>query len=224
MSGMLLGVVLMMLNPSGIWKIYNPWGIEIPRGPSDQCEGLQTAVDYAILNGFSLRVLGGTQVGNGDPSRITCNASLWISAAAKTNIEMVGVSLAFPSSAAIDGIIFDSYDMLHFKLTGQIIYVGSSGAIKIRPITFFNEGNDQFKVATSSNIWIQSIAIVNSQTWQPESSHGYAVVIEPTAPITFNDIFVNEVNGGLGSLLVLPPSGNGNYNTAINKTVFNFVH
>ena len=60
MSGMLLGIVLMMLNPSGIWKIYNPWGTEIPMGPNDQCEGLQTAVDYAILNGFSLRVLGGT--------------------------------------------------------------------------------------------------------------------------------------------------------------------
>lgn len=224
-TSFLLGLVLMMLDPLGTWRVYDPWGNEIAINASDQCQGLQTATDWAILNGFALKVLGGTQRGTGDASRITCNAPWWITASAKTNIELIGVSLACPWTGPIDCIIFDSFDMLDFKFAGgQIIYVGTSAAIKIRPWNIFNEGYDQFRVATSSKFYISTIAIVDPVTWYPEYTHGHAIIIEPTAPITYNDIHVNEVNGGLGSLLVLPPSGGGYYDSDINKVQINFPH
>lgn len=226
MRNFLPGCVSMVRVKTGEWRVYDPWGGVIEPYPTDRCQGLQTAVDWAILNGFALEVYGGTQRGNGDASRITCEDSLWVSASAKTHIRMVQVSLAFPFADARDGIILDSFDMANIEMVGgQLIYAGASGAIKIRPQSYFNEGNDMFKCATSSVISIGSIAIVNPATWYPEDTHGYAVIIDPTGPVTFNEIKINEINGGLRPwMLTLPPSGDGYYKPEINKVYANFPH
>lgn len=224
MTGMLLGCVLMMLGPHGRWHVYDPWGNEIAVPATDECQGLQTAVDWAILHGFSLKVQGGTEVGNRDPAVINCGNTLWISAAAKINIEMIGITLAFLDPRAVDGILFDSFDMMNFRFVGgQIVYGGTSAAIKIRPTNFFQEGNDKFFVATSSSIWIQTIAIVDPATWYPQRRvNGNAIIFEPTGPITYNEITINEVNGGTIPILTLPGTNGGYFGQ--NKVAVNFAH
>lgn len=217
-----LGLVLMMRDSSGDWRVYDPWGFDIGTANS-QCQGLDTAINYAAHHGFALKVLGGSQVLNADSGRITCQQPITIPAQAKGNYEMIGVSLYFPNAWDSQAIIFDSFDMLYFSLTGQVIYPGNDAAVKIQPQSEFNEGDYVYHAATSSRIYIQTIAIVDPQTWQPTRDYGTALVIDPCAPVTFNTIQIDEINGGKTKFWVAPGSNGGYYDTR-NKVTISFPH
>jgi hypothetical protein len=214
----IIGRVLMTHDDTG-WHAYDPFGRLIDTSTS-QSQGLQEAINYACVNGYALKALGGTQTGNGDDGRITCQQPIIIPAGAKGNYDLIGVSLYFPNAWDSQGLIFDSFDLLDFSLTGQIIYPGNDAAVVIRPSGSFNEGDDAFQVATSSRIYIQTIAIVEPGTLFPTHAQGTGLVIDPVAPVTFNTIQIDELNGGVTPIFIAP----GSYDPDVNNVNISFAH
>jgi hypothetical protein len=216
------GFVSMVHDNPG-WKVRDPWGTKINTATS-KCQGLDTAIMYAHEGGFPLKVFGGSQFGHGDSGRITCQEPIHIPAGAKGNYELIGVTLYFPNAWDSQGLIFDSMDMLYFSLTGQIVYPGNDAAVKISPRSDFYEGDYKYRAWTSSRVYIQTIAIVDLHTWQPTHEYGTGLVVDPCAPVTFNTVEVDEINGGVTPFWVAPASSGGYYDPAINKMAISFPH
>jgi hypothetical protein len=222
-SPSILGLVLMTHDNAGVWSVYDPEGKKIDTSHSES-QGLQQAIHYANLNSVPLKVLGGPQFANTDLGRITCEKPIKILPGAKGNYSLVGVSLYFPNAWDSQGLIFDSFDMLYFHLSGQIIYPGNDAAVKIAPKTSFSEGDYRYQAATSSRIYIQTIAIVDPKTWQPTHDQGTGLVIDPCAPVTYNTIQIDEINGGVTPFWVAPGSNGGYYDPKVNKVSIDFAH
>lgn len=205
---------VVMRHGDGIndWKVYAPDGSEVST-TGTTTQGLQEAINYARTNGYGLEVIGGQITplpGVLATSRITCSTPITIGTAHTGFYHFRGVDLLFTGSASADFITFDSADMLDFAMyAGQIIYSGNASAIRINGT---NDNGESFIGWTSSRLRIATIAIVNSGTLAPESTHGVGIRFSPANGHIINlDIYVAEINGGLIGIQVDNPAGSNTF-------------
>lgn len=206
------GMVLMTHDTTGAWSVLDPFGLPISTTGST-CQGLQEAINYAHTNGYELVVEGGGVLpppGNQDHSLLTCTAPITIPTSHNSGYHFHNVDLKFTGSAAADFITFDTADDLYFDFNGQIIYSGNAAAIRFLAV---NDNGETYIGFTSCRFWVHTIAIVNSGTLAPESTHGTAVRISPTnGSFINNSMDVLEINGGLIGVQVDNPAGGQSVN------------
>lgn len=188
----------MIRSVTGIWEVRDLSGALLDISQS-QSQGLQEAINYAHNNNRCLLVIGGGQTTDGsDPNSIISDMPIYIPAGSKGCYTFKGVTLWFRGATGNNtlGIVFDSMDMMDFDFGGQIVYPGIASAVTFMARTPFREGLDSFTVVTSSRVRIQTIAIVDP-TGVPIPSGGTALAIVNAPPVTFLDLDVAEINGGI---------------------------
>lgn len=191
----MIGQVTMCRTVTG-WAVQGPCGEPVPTIGSTS-EGLQEAINYALLRGCALSVLGGPHLANGDdPARITTTQTIRIPAGAKASYTFRGVTLWANVPDDADAIDIDAQDMLDFDFGGQIVYPGKHSAVGLYCAGEYFEGAYGYRAFTSSRIRILTIALVDRATMQPQRDRGTGFSINPLAPITYLSIEINEINGG----------------------------
>lgn len=190
------GQVTMQRTFSG-WSVLDPFGADIDTSGSTS-EGLQEAINYAHDHGYALMVLGGSQLQHtgADPARITTTQTIRIPAGAKGSYTFKGITLWANVPDESDAIDIDCQDMLDLDFGGQLVYPGIYSAVGLFCANTYYEGDIPYCVFTSSRLRIQTIALVDRATMQPQHDRGTAISINPMAPFTGLTIEVNEINGG----------------------------
>jgi hypothetical protein len=119
------------LVPRLQWHVYDEAGIEMSQLGS-VCEGLDTAINYAVAHSRQLRVMGGGS-STFEPT-VNCTATLSIPPIEKAHIELGAITLNFPPSIAYHpGIVFDSCLNSYVRMDGQITYFGKATPLMISP-------------------------------------------------------------------------------------------
>lgn len=113
------------------WHAYNENGVELSQVGSI-CQGLDTAINYAVANSKQLRVMGGG-ASTFEPT-VNCSNTLKIPPIEKAHLDLGAITLNFSAAiGANEGVVFDSCLNSYVRMDGQITYFGTSRALVFRP-------------------------------------------------------------------------------------------
>lgn len=154
------GAVRMYRIGDWLWEVRGPSG-EIINTTGTTTQGLQEAINYAVAHGYDLHVSGGvvtTTGGNFDPAVITCSTTVFIPPVQKCVMRFDAVSLLVTAAVGSSpGLHFNSFMMLTFDFSGQVIYEGNGAAVKFEASGVLPDG---FPAQVDSRIRIHTVAYV----------------------------------------------------------------
>ena len=200
------GVVRMYRLPqSYTWIVKGANGVAVNIAGSTS-QGLQEAINQAAADGVCLIVEGGGQKTvsgtQTDWATIVSTATITLPPSTKACYHLNGVSVEFTAGTSADGFLVDSFDVLRFDFSGQIIYTGTGSAFHLLPL---NPNQENFTGAISSNIHIGTIVCTTS-LFAPDPTKGKGLTLTPAgAPIQLNNFLVNEINGCAQGIFIDKP-------------------
>lgn len=192
------GFVKMVHDSIGVWTVTTPTDTVLNVAGSTS-QGLQEAWNYAHTSGYPFVCEGGSvPPGQSFPSinSIAVSAPLNLPVANGGVYLLHGCDLWYTGDVTLPLLKIDSGDRLRFVSTGQLVSPGTGDIVTLNPVT--QNGENNYIGFTASTIDIQTIAIVNALTRQPETTHGVAFHASATnGTILENHIRLGEINGGV---------------------------
>lgn len=123
--------VIMARNASGAWEVQVPGGGYLDTSASDS-DGLQEAIDFALTEGFEMKVIGGRG------ATINLAATLNVPVMVDSYVEIGAVMLNWPTAIDGPGIEFDTIVHSTFIFRGNTAYRGDDSVVKVRGRTTDN--------------------------------------------------------------------------------------
>jgi len=200
------GLVKFLRTSVGTFTIITPDGSTVSTSGTTT-EGLQEAINYANNNGFDFYCAGGGIEADGtatDVGVISCSTTLQIPACQLRSFVFKSITLDFNTAAnngmgTSPGLKFDSFMMMDFDFTGQIVYHGVGNAVEFDPVN--NVPLDGSPAQVDSRIKIDTIAYVEhgiegpSAQNSPDCSCVKLARSTGGAQVSRNHFFFGEVNG-----------------------------
>lgn len=175
------------------------WSVTAPDGSvinttGTTTSGLQEALNYAALNNYNLRVIGGV-VSSGATAQLITRSTIVFPPmfACRMSFESVSV-LAYPNTPSDPGAVFNSCMQVDFYFAGQFVYGGTSSAIVFAPST--PHAVDPLIGIVDSRFYISGIAMAG-----PANADSCISFQCGNYPITTTTFSSNEINGNDGSLV-----------------------
>lgn len=191
------------------------WVVEKPDGSflsttGTTTSGLQEAINYACNNGLALFVVGeGVRNATGtQPVYIECTTGIVMPPVQHMMFHLLNVTVNLTPAVTGTGWLFNSFMMLDFVLTGQIVYAGTGAAVRFDPTT--HVPLDTWVTAcTDSRIRITQIACVNGASL---STVAKCVEINPASHSFLNcDFELLEFLGGAYAIDILNPGASSSF-------------
>lgn len=129
------GRVVMRLVGREVWSVYKPDGSVLDTKGS-KTSGLQEAINYALTNGFELKVIGGAIKSNGSSHHIIrCYETVVFPPMVNARIYFGSVLIHFSPSVTGDGFLFDTVVHSTVECNAYIYYQGNGSALRFWPRT-----------------------------------------------------------------------------------------
>jgi len=143
---------------TGDWTVYKPDGTTLDT-TGTTTDGFQEALTYAFGAGLPLYVYGvGEYTSVAQPSYINCSTSVNVPACQIATVRLHNVTLNFNAMGSSSGLIFDSFMMMDWEHTGQVVYSGNAAAIHFKPTN--PVPLDQITVCVASRFKLNSVATI----------------------------------------------------------------